>query len=126
MGNAIQLEISTLSSKQVQLGQKQDISDGYTLEVALGYSSRQQSRMQVSDVNADDALIAITSKLGSGTEAFATQPICPAYICNVIGNDMVKWAISEADIQPFRHKLLHKLQQTWVSFFLMDLQKEAS
>ncbi len=39
MTNALQLATSTLSSKQVQLGQTQDISDGYALEVALEYSN---------------------------------------------------------------------------------------
>ncbi|KAM7209848.1 hypothetical protein V8F06_014768, partial [Rhypophila decipiens] len=47
----------------------QDISDVYTLEVALGYS------------------IFEPAAAVSQTEAFRTQPICPTYFCNAIGSD---------------------------------------
>lgn len=71
MTNALQLATSTLPSKQVQLGQTQDISDGYALEVALEYSNFEP---------------AAVSHAGSGTEAFTTQPICPADFCDAIGS----------------------------------------
>ncbi|OIW24604.1 hypothetical protein CONLIGDRAFT_692027 [Coniochaeta ligniaria NRRL 30616] len=83
--------------------------------------------MQASDVNADDALIAMTSKLGSGTEAFTTQPIWSAGICDAIGSDsQVGYHISghpSVPSQPLAQASTNPTEHSFVDETHMFLQR---